>query len=176
MVLRRVSQMAFVSRDFDASLANFSGRLGIGPWFVLPTIRWSGARYRGQPCDIELRCAFASCNGMEYEMLQQVNDVPSIFRGHGDGRPERELFHHHGLRTPDFDDETARRIGDGHELVLTGQTGLGRFSYFSHPGSPGVYFELLEATPARCGMFGHVLLHGRDWDGTDPVRPMPVFG
>lgn len=175
-MVRRISQIAFASRDFDASLADFAGRLGIGPWFVLPVLRWSGASYRGQPCAVELRCAFANCQGMEYEMIEQLNDTPSIWSNHLDGRPERELFHHNGLRTQNYDADAQALRDEGHECVLTGQTGLGRFSYHTHPGSPGTYLELLEATPGRCGMFGHVLLHGRDWDGTEPVRPMPVFG
>jgi len=174
--MQRISQIAFASGDFDASLADFAGRLGIGPWFELPAIRWSGARYMGQPCEVELRCAFANCQGMEYELIEQVNDAASIWRHHLDDRPERELFHHNGLRTQDYEHDAARLTAEGHTEVLTGQTALGRFSYYTHPGSPGTYLELLEATPARCGMFGHVLLHGRDWDGSDPVRPMPVFG
>ena len=172
---RRITQVAFATRDLDASMAFYSRHLGIGPWFVLPVARFAGTSFRGQLCAAQVRVAFANSGGMEYEMVQQLDDTPSIWRDFlGDG-PERERFHHMCERTHHFGASERRLLGEGYVPEMEGVTIRGRFSYFAHPDAPGGYLELLESTPSREAMYAHVMLHGQRWDGSDPVRPMPAL-
>lgn len=170
--LGKITQIAFATRDIDASMAHLSGNLGVGPWFVLPR-GCLPARYRGVPCAPELAVAFANCNGLEFEMVQQLNDEPSIWHDFMDGRPERERFHHSCLRTPDYPGMAGALSATGYALAYEGETPRGRFGYFDRPDQPGSYLELLEQTPSRAAMFAHVLAGAQDWDGRDPVRAMP---
>lgn len=170
---RRITQVAFATRDLETSMAFFSRHLGIGPWFVLPVARFADTRFQDQPCAAQVHVAFANSGGMEYEMVQQLDDTPSIWRDFlGDG-PERERFHHMCERTHDFAASERRVRSEGYAPVMEGATIRGRFSYFIHPDAPGTYLELVESTPAREAMYAHILLHGQSWDGEDPIRPMP---
>lgn len=170
--LGRISQIAFATRDMEASLDHFSRNLGVGPWFVLPHGKLS-ARYRGAACDAELIVAFANCNGLEFEMMHQTNAAPSIWKDFLAGRAERERFHHSCQRTADYPAMLPVLAAADYEMVFEGETPRGRFSYFDHPDHPGAYLELLEHTPSRQAMYAHVLAAAQDWDGQDPVRPMP---
>jgi catechol 2,3-dioxygenase-like lactoylglutathione lyase family enzyme len=170
---RRITQVAFATRDLDASMAFYARHLGIGPWFVLPVARFAGTRFLGEPCTAEVRVAFANNGSMEFEMVHQLDDTPSIWSDFlGDG-PERERFHHVCERTHDFAGSEQRLLAEGYAPVMQGATVRGRFTYFAHPGMAGTYLELLESTPSREAMYAHILLHGQAWDGTDPVRPLP---
>lgn len=172
---RRITQVAFATRDLDASMAFYSQHLGIGPWFVLPTARFADARFQGQPCAAQVRVAFANSCGMEYEMVQQLDGTPSVWHDFlGDGL-ERERFHHMCERTDDFSASERQLLAEGYRPAMEGATSRGRFSYFAHPGAPGPYLELIECTPSRKAMYAHVLLQGQGWDGSDPIRPMPAF-
>lgn len=172
---RRITQIAFASRDLDASMRFYSAHMGIGPWLVLPVARFADTRFEGLPCAAEVRVAFANSGGMEYEMVQQLDDTPSIWRGFvGDG-PERERFHHMCERSQDFSASERRLLGEGYVPVMEGATVRGRFSYFAHSGAPGTYLELLESTPSREAMYAHVLLQGQHWDGSDSIRSMPAL-
>ncbi|WP_196221772.1 VOC family protein [Sphingobium sp. CAP-1] len=170
---RRITQLAFASRDLDASLRFYSRHLGIGPWFVLPIARFSETRFHGQPCAAQVRVAFANSGGMEFEMVHQLDDTPSIwshFLGNG---PERERFHHVCERTHDFTASEQRLLAEGYAPVMQGATVRGRFAYFTHADMAGTYLELLESTPSREAMYAHILRHGQGWDGREPIRPLP---
>ncbi|MCP1468601.1 catechol 2,3-dioxygenase-like lactoylglutathione lyase family enzyme [Sphingobium sp. OAS761] len=170
---RRITQIAFATRDLDASMAFYSRHLGIGPWFVLPIARFADPLFHGAPCDAQVRVAFANSGGMEYEMVQQLDDTPSIWRDFLKDSAERERFHHLCERTHDFSESERRLLDEGYRSALEGATRRGRFTYFAHPDAPGTYLELLESSPSREAMYAHILLHGQSWDGRDPVRSLP---
>lgn len=166
------SQLAFATRDIHAAMAHFSRHLRIGPWFVLPQARLP-CRHRGVEGRAELIVAFSNTQGLEIEMIQQMNDAPSIWQGFLDGRPERERFHHSCIRTVTFEATMATMQQDGYLPVVDGETSRGRFAYIEHPDSPDAYVEVLENSPSRQAMHAHVLAAARTWDGGDPIRPMP---
>jgi Glyoxalase/Bleomycin resistance protein/Dioxygenase superfamily len=168
-----ITQMAFATRDLAATMRYYGDHLGVGPWFVLPPARFASATFPGRPCTAQVHVAFANANGMEIELVHQLDDTPSVWHGYLDGRAERERFHHTCLRTEAFENERARLLAGGYAEVMAGETTRGRFAYMSHPDSPETFLELLESTPSRRAMYAHVLLHAQRWNGADPVRPMP---
>ncbi|WP_176590841.1 VOC family protein [Sphingobium sp. EM0848] len=170
---RQITQIAFATRDLDASMAFYARHLGIGPWFVLPAARFADTSFQGHPCAAQVQVAFANNGCMEFEMVHQLDDTPSIWNDFLRDGAERERFHHVCERTHDFAGSEQRLAAEGYVPVMEGATVRGRFTYFAHPGTPGTYLELLESTPSREAMYAHILLHGQKWDGREPVRPLP---
>ncbi len=169
----QITQIAFATRDLAATMQYYSEHLGVGPWFVIPPARFTSATYRDRPCAAQVHVAFANANGMEIELVHQLDDTPSIWRDYLEGRPERERFHHTCLRTDIYESDHARLLAQGYAVAMAGETTRGRFAYLEHADSPETFLELLESTPSRQAMYAHVLLHAQDWDGRDAVRPMP---
>ena len=171
--LGKVSQLAWVTRDIEASLAFFSEELGVGPWFVLPKAILPNVRHRGEPSDVELIVAFASSSGLEFEMMQQTNEAPSIWTSLPRG-DVREALHHNCIRTDDYEGSVRDAAQAGYAVVLDGRTSRGRFAYVQRPGSDS-YIELLEMSQSRRAMYEFVRDAGQAWDGSDPVRTMPAL-
>jgi len=173
MAASHITQIAFATRDLAATMRYYSEHLGVGPWFVIPPARFTSATYAGEPCTAHVHVAFTNANGLEIELVHQLDDAPSIWCNYLDNRAERERLHHSCIRTEAFESDHARLLAAGYAVAMTGETSRGRFCYFEHPDNPEQFLELLESTPSRRAMYAHVLLHAQRWDGRDPVRPMP---
>lgn len=93
----QVIQIAFAVPDLGAAMDWWTDEAGIGPWFVLDRIG-GGSTYRGQPADAEFTIAVAVSGSMMIELVQTLDDKPSIYKEararHGYG------FHHVGKFRP----------------------------------------------------------------------------
>jgi hypothetical protein len=164
-----IIQVAYHVADIRASMERFTALLGIGPWFLLEhAIPAGGARYRSQPTDVDIHAAFGFAGPMQYELIQQVNDVPSVYRAHQAAHGYG--FHHWGSASMHFDEEVAahRRQGRDPEFLIRSATT--RLAYIDlTPAVPG-WLELIEWTPAFTRGYFAMRDAARDWDGRDPVR------
>ena len=102
----RIMQTAFVVAELEAGIETFSRQLNIGGWALKDNVLFSELVYRGAPSELKLRSATAYQGEMMYELIQQINDVPSVYRelidrtGYG--------FHHFGIIVSDLSAEIAR--------------------------------------------------------------------
>lgn len=169
-----VTQIAFLTRDIDASIKHFLDHLGIGPWFMLAPAQ---LRPRGHPeaAAAGLLVAFAYARGMEFELIQQTNETPSIWKINSTDISQRDFFHHTCIWPEDYDAAVLAALKANYVPAYDGDTPRGRYTYMSHPEQVGSYFEISEATPARQAMQAAVREGAIDWDGTDPVRDMPAI-
>ncbi|MDI6028544.1 VOC family protein [Corticibacterium sp. UT-5YL-CI-8] len=168
-LLGKITQVAFMTRDIRASIEHFTRHLGIGPWFVIEGGSFAECRYRGQPSNAILTTAFANAHGMEFELMQLDNDVPSMWRDALEQDFRRETFHHWCIWPDDYDATLAAALLDGYAVYQDGATARGRFVYLEHPEEPDI-LELTERTPPRRAFQQLVSQAGRDWDGNDPIR------
>jgi hypothetical protein len=167
-----VCQMAYVVEDIDAAIDWWVTKMGVGPWFVLPSFGGEGHEFRGAPCTSYVKIAMSFTGSMNIELLQPLDDQPSVYKetvdrtGYG--------FHHFGLAIDgdEIEAEVERRIARGEVLahrapVPTG----GKVAYFEGgAGAPG-FVELIPATTGMDEGFSHFWDATRNWDGKDPVRP-----
>jgi hypothetical protein len=120
--------------------------------------------------------ALANAGGLQIELLQTRNDVPSMYRD----------FLHAGLSgmqhfaywTATFDDDLARAEANGFKVCMSGEVGdNGRFVYFETPVEdgawPGTVVELSEVAGPKGRLFKLVHDASVNWDGADPVRDFP---
>ena len=103
-----IRQIGYVVTDLDRAMAHWL-ELGVGPWFVLRGLPMQ-ANYRGEPCETTLSVAWSNSGEMQIELIQQLDDTPSIFTefldGHGPG------YHQLAYWATDFE-ATMRRSREG---------------------------------------------------------------
>lgn len=167
--LGAVCQYAYVVEDLDRAMADFTDRLGIGPWFLRDRFTPPRARHRGRPSTATFSLARAFAGHAMIELIVQHDDGPSVFH-EGDG-PRRYGFHHWAVMTADFDGELARYAALGYEEAFADVLPSGaRVTYVdSTRDLPGM-IELVEHTPGQERVYTEIQRASVAWDGRDPVR------
>jgi hypothetical protein len=142
-----IFQTAFVVEDLDVAIEQFSTRFNVGPWTVLRDVDPEGALYRGEPAQATLHLAFGFADPMTYELIQLVNDAPSVYRDVVNDRGYG--FHHFGYGTPAFDEAVAAMQAEGYQAVGSLDTPEIRLAIFdTRDVLPGMT-ELIEVKEAQ---------------------------
>jgi catechol 2,3-dioxygenase-like lactoylglutathione lyase family enzyme len=171
-IFGEIRQNGYVVRDIEAALRHWTETLGVGPFFYFARAAIDDFRYRGVPSPLEVSIALANSGSLQIELIQPRNDAPSMYRdflaaGH-------EGLQHVACWTGDFDAELARCEQAGYRVAQSGCIGeAGRFVYFDTETHAGSVVELSEISGVKGRFFRHVAACAADWDGRDPVRPMP---
>ena len=138
-----IFQSGFIVEEIDLAIEQFSARLNISPWTTIRDVGPQGSVYRGEPAQAILHVAFGFSGHMVYELIQQVNDVPSLYREVIDDRGYG--FHHFGYATPAFDQAVAAMGAGGFDNVGGLEMPDLRLAYFdTRDVLPGMV-ELIEA-------------------------------
>ncbi|OYQ36265.1 hypothetical protein CHU95_05635 [Niveispirillum lacus] len=165
-----IMQNGFVVRDLEAAMRHWVEVLGVGPFYVMPRIAFAETRFRGQTVDIQMAVATAYSGDMQIELVQPLNDAPSIYQEFlAEGR---QGLHHVGVATSNYAADLARAQAHGLTVLQGGATLAGTgFAYFDTAGAfQGTMVELFEATPSLMAFFAKVQAASRDWDGSNPIR------
>ena len=167
--LNGVMQTAFIVEDIHAEMDRLTRLMGVGPWFLRERGRFSPQTYRGEPTDVELAIAMAFCGSMNYELIQQLNDVPSVYmdvvKKHGYG------LHHFGYVVDDYVAGCKKYTDQGYELVYEAQVSAGaKVGYFDTLADLPWMIEVIHMTPQSEAMFTAFHHASIGWDGSDPVR------
>ena len=163
-----VRQIGYVVRDLDEAIANWL-TMGVGPWFVIRAVP-QHVDYRGEPCTVTLSLALANSGDLQIELIQQLDDAPSVFTEFLDATGGG--FHQLAYWAADFDAAAAALTAAGWPRIWAGgEAGGVRFAYFEPPTGATVV-ELMELTDASAGMAAYVKQQAAAWDGTDPVREL----
>jgi hypothetical protein len=166
-----VTQLAYMTRDIHASIAYYTQQMGIGPWFLNERAQLTG-RYRGEPCAFLLSVAMADAGGVQLELMQTHDEVPTMYLDWTRRSFVRELQQHVCVWPDDYDAKIELAIQAGYENVQDGETVNGRFIYLAHANSPDHVVEITEQTPMRRRFNAGVANAARVWDGREPVRAM----
>ena len=167
-----IIQSAWFVRDFDESLGVWLGR-GAGPFMVARNMVIDVA-YRGEPTQLELSVAWGQFDGMQIELIQQHDDNPSAFRdSYPDGPEGGEGSHHHlGMLNDDYEKCFNDVVARGYVAATSGCFNGTHFAHFDTHATLGFMTELTEATPDILDFYRRVAEAAKDWDGSDPVRPI----
>ena len=168
----RLIQTAFITDDIHASMRELTRTLGAGPWFLRERGVFPKQVYRGQPAQTALAIALGYAGEMQFEIIQQLDDSPSVYRDHF----ERNGYglHHFGMATTDYTAARAHHLAMGDTLVYEAEVANGaRVGYFDTHARLPAMIEVIEFLPATQAMFRRFRDCARDWDGSDPVRLRP---
>ena len=75
-----IRQVAYLVPDIEAAMRYWSESLGVGPWFYNPKVPIRNFFHRGQRHEPHNSVALANAGGLQIELLQPRNDVPSMYR------------------------------------------------------------------------------------------------
>ena len=163
-----VMQMAFIPRDFDASLRFWTETMGVGPFFLHEHAGLKDVLYRGQPTDVDFGVAIAYWGDVQVELVQQHNDAPSIYKEWLDAG--HEGLHHVCIVVDDMEKARADCDAAGAVVVQEGRLSEGEVIYVDVSGGPGPIIEIIKLPPAVLNGFAFMRQSARGWDGSDPVR------
>ena len=106
---------------------------------------------------------------MAIELIQQLNDAPSVYREIIDRRGYG--FHHFGIATGNFDQEVERYRSSGASLAfLLRVPSGGRVAYMDTTATLPGFTELIELGSGFEPTFNRFYRASIGWDGSDPVR------
>jgi hypothetical protein len=168
----QVRQNGYVVKDVEAAMRYWSETLGVGPFFYAPRVPVKNFRYRGEPQPIEVSVALANSGPLQIELVQQRNDVPSMYKAFLDAG--RTGLQHIAYWTETFDQDIARLGAQGLKVAMSGEVGeRGRYAYFDTEFHPGSVIELSEVAGPKGKLFRLIREASEGWNGKDPVRPFP---
>jgi catechol 2,3-dioxygenase-like lactoylglutathione lyase family enzyme len=161
---------AFVVPDLQSAVARML-EAGIGPAFMLRRLITTG-RYRGQLNKMLTNVAFLNAGGVQFEILEQLDDSPSIYREFLNKHPAGGL-HHIAYYSANFDADRERARQSGLDLKIVQE-------FLNPDGSTfEIYMEPVNASnpllvqfmyPATAGIFDEMARISAGWDRADPVR------
>lgn len=173
-----VAQVAYIVEDIRVSATAFAARLGIGPWFLREHAVFPNQYYRGRPTQLQISTAMGFAGSTMFELIQQHNDVPSVYReiverrGYG--------FHHWGYATDRFDETVERYVAEGYEVAFNAEPMPGvHVAYLDTTAVLPGMIEIIEMTPQMEATFTSYQQASVGWDGSNPIRmraiPQPVL-
>lgn len=164
-------QTAFVSVDIRITMAEMTQTMKVGPWFLRERGVFPRQLYRGKPVTTALSIAMGYAGDMLFEIIQQLDDSPSVYR---DAVAWRGFgLHHFGVATEDFETTCTFYRRQGFEHVYEAEVANGaRVAYFDTLGRLPAMIEVIEYLPATRAMFARFKAAAEGWDGTEPVRPL----
>jgi methylmalonyl-CoA/ethylmalonyl-CoA epimerase len=168
--LGQVMQLAFVPGDFQEALHFWTTVVGAGPFFharhVERLIRQT--RYRGEISHLEFSVAIGYWGDMQIELIQQHNDVPSVYSSALKGGPEG--LHHVCIQVDDMSCARAVCAEAGGQVVQEFFLNGGEAIYVDIGGGSGTLLEVIQTPTDQVAMFAMMHEAARNWDGTDPLR------
>lgn len=161
-------QNGYVVHDIEAAMRHWVN-LGVGPWTYIEQVPVREFDYRGRPSDIDLSMALAYSGDLQLQLIQQLNDAPSLYwdflEAHGEG------LHHSAAWTTDMSAAVAKAKSFGFSIIQQGIIGENRFVDFdTEVHHPSTVMELFDISGAVGPLFESIRAAAADWDGTDPIR------
>lgn len=162
-----IMQNGYVVRDIRAAIKHWTEVMGVGPFFVLDPVEFREGYYRGQRFDLDITVAIAYSGDYQIELIQQNNDVRSIYTDFLD--KYEDGLHHVCVVVDDVDGVIAAN-GLTDKIVQHGWTATGlRFAYVDTIQHGGTMLEVIEGMPAILEAFAAMKEAARTWDGKTPT-------
>ncbi|MDD5399504.1 MAG: VOC family protein [Dehalococcoidia bacterium] len=163
-----VRQVGYVVKDIEKSMREWLA-LGVGPWHYIDNLPIENFHYMGRPYDPQLSIALANSGYVQIELIQQRNDVPSLFRDFLSTVGEGPQHISHWVY--DFDEKSKLLLDLGYRI---GHSGIIfstlRFAYFINDQMPGTIIEISDLNDMTEEYFKSVAEAASNWDGADPIR------
>lgn len=165
-----ICQNGYVVRDIHAAMDHWIKVMGVGPWFFVEKVSIDYFRYRGEESTLEMSVALANSGDVQIELIQPLNDAPSMYRdflaaGH-------EGLQHMSYWTRDYQALYDQALELGYRVGQEGQIGgeQGRFVYFDTEAHPGTVIEVSDISGSKGALFDYIRKASIGWDGSKPIR------
>jgi hypothetical protein len=167
-IFGNVRQNGYVVRDIHAAMRHWTETLGVGPFFYVPVAPIDDFHYMGKPSGCRCAIALANSGDLQIELIQQLNDEPSMYRDFL--AAGREGLQHIAYWTETMDDSLAHIAALGYQIGQSGTVGEnGRFVYYATEAHPGTVVELSEISGRKGQLFRAIREAAATWDGTNAI-------
>ncbi len=138
-----VLQVAYVVPDIDEAIKAWNQQMGVGPFAVARDIApFTGAKYRGENCDdMRLNLGFAYMGDIQLELIEQLDDRPSIYKEMLDSG--NRGLHHYCFGVEDYATAYEEAISNGFEPVVQAGDASGGMMYCESTQIPGLILEII---------------------------------
>lgn len=157
-----VMQIAYLVEDLDQAIAHWA-KLGVGPFFVSRNIAYVEQTYRGEKASFEIAAAFAYFGDMQLELVQRLNDLPSIYKEF----QEQQGFgvQHLGILSYDIRKDVEALEAAGYEQIQRMVSTIGVETIFFNTGDNfGSVIELIDANPQVVDGFAQMKAGTEAWE------------
>lgn len=163
-------QTAYVVKDIHQAIDWWIDEARVGPWFLLDHFLSADHVYRGAQATGDVAIAMAFAGSMCIELIQPLDDNPSVYKDLIDQRGYG--FHHIGVGVSDVDGEIPAYEARGYTVAYRAQVPTGGSVAYLDNGrnDPGM-LELIPATSGMDEAFTRFYAAAQNWDGSDRVRP-----
>lgn len=167
-IFGNVRQNGYVVHDIRAAMRHWTETLGVGPFFFVKKAPIEDFHYMGQPSGCECSIALANSGDLQIELIEQLNDEPSMYRDFL--AAGREGLQHVAYWTETMDADLARMETLGFTIGQSGTVGEnGRFVYYATEAHPGTVVELSEISGRKGELFKAIREAAARWDGSNPI-------
>jgi len=164
-----VVQVGYVVKDVVAAMTSYARDLHIGPWFYFDSYEFKDAKYCGESSEAVIRVGIAFAGNMSFELIEQVNDKPSIYQSRGSANISR--FHHWGIGSNNFEADLANQVANGYEVRFTARSPRGiRLAYLDTLGVLPGMIEIIEFNERQENLYHAMFEAAKTWDGAQPIR------
>ncbi|HEY5853858.1 MAG TPA: VOC family protein [Aldersonia sp.] len=125
--------------------------------------------YHGEPSAMAIDVAVANSGDIQIELIEQVNDAPSMYLDFLDAG--HEGLQHIAYWSTDYQALHDKALAAGFTVGQEGAIGgpQGRFCYFDTGAVPGTVVEISDLGGAKATVFEFVKTAAAGWDGSPPV-------
>ena len=169
--LNTIRQLGYVVSDLESAINYWVNALGAGPFFMIEHCALREQIYRGQAAAVDVDIALGNSGRVQIELIFQHNDVPSIYN---ETDPSGHVgLHHFGIMPVDFEQAQAKLLEEGCEEVFSCTVSRAELAYFDTRKRVGHFTELWENSNVFNDVAQLVEAAAVNWDGLNPIRPMP---
>ncbi len=166
-------QYGYIVTDVEKSALEWSGRLGVGPFYMLDRNRMDQYYFRGTRLDVEMRLAFGYWHGVQIELIQPLDEADSLYTRAL--RTSAGKLNHMATVVSDLEGLLSRH-GLKDRVIQRGSMSSGvNFVYLEEYLPGGLHLELIEAPQSTLAAFAGMEKAARHWDGRNPVRPISTL-
>jgi len=170
--LETIRQLGYVVNDLEAAIEYWIHVLKAGPFFLIKHCALEDQVFRGRPSEVDVDIALGNSGDVQIELIYQHNNVPSIYN---ESEPTGHVgLHHIGLMPTDYKRSRMQYTDLGYEAAFQSRVSGAELIYFDTRKAIGHYTELWERSEVFDDVARLVEEAAVDWDGKDPVRPMPL--
>lgn len=163
-----IMQWGFLVKDIEAAMRSWVEHFGVGPWWGYRNVRLQ-SDFRGARTEVHMHVGLAYQNGVQIELIQQLNDVISPYRFFHDTASAQAL-HQLSYIVPDLDAALARAAAAGLREHGVMRNDFARYVYLDHPAMNGLVVELMQSDPDYVASCAACAAEAASWDGSNPYR------
>lgn len=170
-VFGEIRQIAFVVSDIDAMMAYWAQTLGIGPFLIKRELTFADYHYRGKElASPTVSIALANSGFIQIELIQQHDDLPSIYKEYTDSGRTGLQHVSSWLTSAGLKAKKSELLGKGYQVAqecVIPSSGVQLVYFSTEQGASGFIFEIADLMePSHYERVMGIRTACEAWDGT----------